>query len=383
MSAIKDYFQKILAPIKPLPAGMYQYLSPQDDPRNYRLHLRIEEEGNGVLLINGSTILHINQTAAEYAYYLIKNLSPNEVGQKMNHRYNIDRSQAVQDYLDFSDRIQVLINTPDLDPVTFLDFDRKQPYSGNIQAPYRLDCALTYALPEGNSANNPLSDRVYRELSTGEWFTIFDKAWQAGIPHIVLTGGEATTREDLPELIAHAEKNGQITGLLTDGMRLQDKAYIRTLLDTGLDHLMFIHQPTEEKCWSALENAIEEDIYVAVHLTIHPGEIETILSTIHQLHALGVKAVSLSTSTPDLKNDLDQTRELLASLKIDLIWNLPVPYSNLNPVHLEIPKAPELAGRAWLYVEPDGDVLPAQGVQKVAGNFLTDDWEKIRKNLPL
>ena len=34
-------------------------------------------------------------------------------------------------------------------------------------------------------------------------------------------------------------------------------------------------------------------------------------------------------------------------------------------------------GRGWLYVEPDGDVLPGQGINKVLGNFLKDDWEKI------
>ena len=28
------------------------------------------------------------------------------------------------------DRLQTLIHTPDLDPVTFLNFDREEPYSG-------------------------------------------------------------------------------------------------------------------------------------------------------------------------------------------------------------------------------------------------------------
>jgi MoaA/NifB/PqqE/SkfB family radical SAM enzyme len=35
------------------------------------------------------------------------------------------------------------------------------------------------------------------------------------------------------------------------------------------------------------------------------------------------------------------------------------------------------AGRAWLYVEPDGDVLPAQGINKILGNLVSDSWEKI------
>jgi len=61
---------------------------------------------------------------------------------------------------------------------------------------------------------------VDRELNTSEWITILDKSWNAGIPHIIFTGGEPTLREDLPELIMHAEALGQVSGLLTDGLRL-------------------------------------------------------------------------------------------------------------------------------------------------------------------
>ena len=68
---------------------------------------------------------------------------------------------------------------------------------------------------------------------------MLDKAWAFGIPHITFTGGEPTLREDLPALIAHAEANGQVTGLLTDGLKLADDAYLNSLLQTGLDHLAF------------------------------------------------------------------------------------------------------------------------------------------------
>ena len=66
---------------------------------------------------------------------------------------------------------------------------------------------------------------------------------------------------------------------------------------------------------------------------------------------------------------------------MDLVWNLPVPYSGMHPVAMEtgLTGLPQGAGSAFLYLEPDGDVLPAQGVNKVLGNFLNDSWEKIRK----
>ncbi len=63
-----------------------------------------------------------------------------------------------------------------------------------------------------------------------------------------------------------------------------------------------------------------------------------------------------------------------------LVWDLPVPYSSLHPVALELAGSetpPVGAGNAWLYVEPDGDVLLAQGLPDVLGNLLTEPWETI------
>ena len=37
---------------------------------------------------------------------------------------------------------------------------------------------------------------------------------------------------------------------------------------------MIVIQPELEQSWKALANAIEEDIYVAVHLTLKSGELE-------------------------------------------------------------------------------------------------------------
>jgi MoaA/NifB/PqqE/SkfB family radical SAM enzyme len=40
---------------------------------------------------------------------------------------------------------------------------------------------------------------------------------------------------------------------------------------------------------------------------------------------------------------------------------------------------PDGAGTAWLYVEPDGDVLKAQDHRGI-GQYLSDPWEKIWNN---
>jgi len=387
MSFIRNFFKSKT----PLPPGIYHYQSPPSDPRDYRLHLRLEVDGSGILIINASTILHLNPTAAEYAYYLVNNLDEESAVKQMVSRYEVSPETARQDYRHLVDRILTLVSTPDVDPVAFLDFERQEPFTGAISAPYRLDCALTYTLPEGVPADFAPTKRVERELSTEEWKTIFDRAFEVGIPHLVFTGGESTLRADLPELIAHAEANEQVTGLLTDGLRLADRDYLNSLLQTGLDHLTFLLRPDAGDGWegaappaalsTALENALAEDIFVAAHLTLTPENSEAARVLLERLAEQGVRAISLSATDPALEPALSALRDEVAARQLELVWNLPVPYSAHNPVNLETGQVEvaEGAGRAWLYVEPDGDVLPAQGVNRVLGNLLRDPWEQIWK----
>ena len=378
MTTILNPLRRLFSPIHPIPAGLYHYQSPPDDPRNYRLHLRMEAHGSGVMIVNAATVLHLNQTAAEYAYYFVLNTPVEEAARLMSSRYQVSQEQARQDYIDLVDRIQILASTPDLDPVTYLDFERQQPLSGEISAPYRLDCALTYRLPSDEAPDAAPIERVARELSTAEWKSILDEAWAAGIPHVVFTGGEATLREDLPELIAHAEGLGQVSGLLSNGLSLANEMYLDRLLNAGLDHLMLVLQPENEQSWQAVGNAMVEDLSVAVHLTLTPEVQAEANSILERLAGMGVCRVSLSASDPALAQALTAVREVAAVLQMDLVWNLPVPYSRIHPVAVEAGDALiEGAGRAWLYVEPDGDVRPAQGDPKVLGNLLSQPWEKV------
>jgi hypothetical protein len=379
MSNIIESIRRLFTPVVPLSPGIFHYQAPPDAPVPYRLHLRLEPDGTGLLIVNASTILHLNQTAAEFAYHLIKQTPEDQMVHEIADRYRVNREQARQDFRLLNDRIQVLINTPDLDPEMFLDFERTAPHTKKISAPYRLDCAITYRLPGGYDDSLAPAKRVDRELNTQEWCEIFDKAWGIGIPHIILTGGEPTLREDLAELIAHTEANGQVVGLLSDGLKLTDAAYLQTLLQTGLDHLMLILKPEDDNSWKALGNVLSADLFVVVHYTLTLQNVVTTSQVLERISKLGVKALSLSASDPALHGSLLEFRNQAASLGLSLIWDLPVPYSEFNPVTLEtqLDNLPAGAGHSWLYIEPDGDVLPAQGINQVLGNILRDPWDTI------
>jgi len=382
MTNLLQSIQERFNPSQPVKPGMYHYISPQDDPRNYRLHLRVEPDGSGVLIVNAATVLHLNQTAAEYAYYFVQNMDSSQVARQMARRYRVEPAQAATDYRDLGQRILALVETPDLDPVTFLDFSRRNPYSARTSAPYRLDCALTYRLPAGADPAFAPQERARTELTTREWKTVLDKAWAAGIPHAIFTGGEPTLRDDLIDLVAHAESLGMVSGLLTDGHRLVEQPYLERLLQTGLDHLLLLLHPEHEQDWTNLQKIMAQDIFVAVHLTLTPENKDGYAKILEKLSNLGMPAVSLTTRAPELTPLLKSARDTAAGLDLELVWDIPVPYSEHNPVRMELPEAERVegAGRAWLYVEPDGDVLPGQGMETVLGNLLRDPWEQIWQN---
>jgi hypothetical protein len=364
--------------VQPIPAGVYQKQSaPQDQPP-YRIHLRLQPDGSGVMVVNAATVLHLNPTAAECAYHFIKGTEPGEAAREIAGRYRVSRSTALADFQGFSERVQTLVTTPDLDPVSYLDFDRVDPHSRDLTAPLRLDCALTYRLPPGTQAAYAPTKRVDRELDTSEWSRILEKAWEVGIPHVTFTGGEATLREDLVDLIARAEAIGQVCGVLTDGLKLADKAYLDSLLQAGLDHILLILQPAREESWAALRAILPEDIFVTVHLSVSPDLAQDAPTYLERLASIGVNSLSLSFTEPAVPSTglVDKAAALGLTIKHDL----PVPYSADNPVAREIQQdaVPSGAGTAWLYVEPDGDVLPSQGMpDHILGNFLRDPWDKI------
>ena len=206
---MKNWINKIstiLFPVNLIDPGVYHYQTPTNAENQFRLHLRVDPDHRGVLIINAATILHLNETATEYAYHLVKGQPPDAAAKLVAKRYQISEHEARNDFLEFKNKVFTLLEVPDLDPSSYLDMSREDPYSGAASSPYRLDCALTYRLSDQPSSELAPTKRVDRELTTEEWTKIINRAWQAGIPQIIFTGGEPTLREDLVELIYLAEK---------------------------------------------------------------------------------------------------------------------------------------------------------------------------------
>jgi len=366
--------------VRPLPEGIHHRRGMLQGKVPYRLHLRLRKDGSGLLIVNASTVLDLNPTGAEFAFHFVGGAEPETAARHVAGRYQIGKAAALEEYRDFTGKLEALLSLPDLDPVADLGFERANPRSADLTAPLRLDCALTYRLPRGTRPDRAPVKRVKRELDTDEWKAVLDGAWRVGVPHVTFTGGEPTLRPDLAELVAHAESNGQVCGLLTDGLRFVNRRYFDTLLQAGLDHVLIVLQPTAATAWRAVAAVVKADISATVHLTLRPNRRKAAAEALKKLARAGIRSVSLSASAARLSADLGELRNRASEFGLSLKWDLPVPYSEMNPVATETSgeNSRPGAGRAWLYVEPDGDVLPSQGAaDRVLGNILQDGWEKI------
>lgn len=86
--------------------------------------------------------------------------------------------------------------------------------------------------------NPPITPELLRrDLSFEQAAEALYKGARSGAKLLNLHGGEVTLRDDLPKLLSLARKLGfsQIT-LVTNGVRLGDDGYLKTLVDSGLTH---------------------------------------------------------------------------------------------------------------------------------------------------
>lgn len=407
LTDIKSRLLKTLNASRPVdfpPPGLYHF-ELHNNSEKTRLHLRLEEDGQGLLLVNASRSLHLNPTAAFMAYLFFKGVPSSQAVTSITRRYNIAPRQASEDYAQFASTLDNLIHPDGACPVCELNLDTLAPFSTRPSAPYRMDLALTYRCNNNCAHCYNARPRTFPELSTAQWKIILDKLWQIGIPHIVFTGGEPTLRADLPELIAHAERNGQITGINTNGRRLKDPDFVARLVEAGLDHVQITleshlpevhdHMVAMPGAWQdtvqGIRNVLSTRLFVMTNSTLlqqNTADLPGLLSFLEQLGVptFGLNAliysgrgetVGTGLAEEDLPPLLEIARAHSARTNQRLIWYTPTQYCHFDPVLLELGVKGCTAALYNMCVEPDGSVLPCQSYYQSLGNLLSMDWPSI------
>jgi radical SAM protein with 4Fe4S-binding SPASM domain len=406
--------------------GLFHYRRDRNGEKS-RIHLRLDPDGHGTLIVNANRILHLNPTAALMAYYILGETTERQTVRLIRQKYHVSAAQARTDLGALRSQLEELIRPDGACPIHELGLETTMPFSARPSAPYRLDLALTYRcnndcvhcynVEHPSLETPPLSPGSRRlpkrmdgpgvrdELSTSDWKRIIDRAWELGIPHIIFTGGEPTLREDLPELIAHAERNGQITGLNTNARRLSDASYVEQLVEAGLDHVQVTLESSESEVHDrmvqtkgafhqtvrGLKNVLASPLYVMTNTTMLRTNIHTIPGTLDFLAETGVPTIGLNAliyagrgrvvgtglAESELSALLVTAREKTEQHSQRLIWYTPTQYCSFDPMTLELGVKGCTAALYNMCVEPDGNVLPCQSYYQPLGNLVSDEWDSI------
>ena len=394
-------------------SGVYHYRR-ENNAEKSRIHLRLDPDGHGTLIVNANRILHLNPTAALMAFFTLEGTSEKDSIRLIRQKYHVNSAQARADLGTVRGQIEELVRPDGACPIHELGLETVMPFSARPSAPYRLDLALTYRCNndcahcynvEHPSLTAARSFDGAGELTTANWKRMLDKAWDLGIPHIIFTGGEPTLRDDLPELVAHAEKNGQITGLNTNARRLSDPGYVEKLVTAGLDHIQITVESNDagvhdlmtgargafSQTIKGLKNALASPLYVMTNTTMLRTNADTIPATLDFLADTGVSTVGLNALIHSGRGSVVGTglaeSELAPLLKIArqktekrgqrLIWYTPTQYCGFDPLALDLGVKGCTAALYNMCVEPDGGVLPCQSYYQQLGNLLQDDWDSI------
>lgn len=400
--------------------GLFHFVR-QDGEEKSRVHLRLDANGEGTLIVNADRVMHLNPTAAFMACLILQGRTDSEIARLAARRYQASARQIGSDLAAFHGQFNDLLRPDAPCPIHVLDLETTMPFTARPSAPYRMDLALSYRCNNDCAHCYNARERDFPELDTVAWKRILDRLWDLGVPHVVFTGGEPTLRPDLPELIAYAEKLGHITGLNTNGRRLSDDGFVKQLVDAGLDHVQItvesgtasVHNEMV-RCNTAfaqtihgLNNALASRLYVMTNTTMLRTNLDTLPSTLDFLADLGVPTVGLNAliysgngltvgtglAESELQPLLDLASARTAARGQRLIWYTPTQYCEFDPTQHNLGVKGCSAALYSMCIEPNGDVLPCQSYYEPLGSFLDDSWDSIwnhelavslreRRNLP-
>ena len=287
-------------------------------------------------------------------------------------------------------------------------------YAPFMSAPHRMDLMVSAMTKEGHWHCNQQCVHCYaagqtqsseEELSTEEWKKIIDHCREIGVPQVTFTGGEPTMREDLAELIDHAQ--WFVTRLNTNGIKLTPE-YCKSLREASLDsvqitfyshdeavHNRLVGAPHWKDTVAGIENAIAAGLNVSVNTplcTLNRDYVETL----RFLREKGVTYVTCSglittgnaakEASENLQLTNAEVRKILGSAvaycaeqDMEISFTSPgwVDDDFCQSLGISTPNCGACLSN--MAITPGGNVVPCQSWLSDAplGNFLAEEWESI------
>ena len=295
------------------------------------------------------------------------------------------------------------------------DVVRMGPFDRSIvQYPTLAEIALTYGCQNRCSfcyASSPHREDDNRLMTTAEVKKVMDTIFhQAHVPSLSFTGGEATLRKDLPELITYGRELGFRVNLITNGLRMADRIFAEMLVEAGLDSaqvsleagqaeihdLIVGRRGAFSQTTEGIRNLKALGIHVHTNTTLCPDNAAVGEELIHFISRdLGLKTMSMNMviRTGEAKREgrmeisytevaalLPGLLETARSEGVRLVWYSPIPYCLFNPVLHDLGAKSCACVDGILSIDPSGQVLPCSSFESGIGSLLEEDFDTIFTN---
>lgn len=359
MSKFSDFFKFSVKPIQDIESGFYTSHNLMHGETPYRLHLRIEPNQNGVLTLNASTIIHLNKTAMEMAYFLIQGQKPSEITQTISNRYKAPKSEIKEDVDAFYETLMGFIHDEDLAPTSILGFIDDSDET-KILAPYRLDCH--FSDPHQNNG-----------MTNAEWKVVFEKAFNAGIPHVMLLDVPEEQKESFLELLTHLEDLGLVSGLVTTSDFLKDSEFLNQLLLRGLDHLVLDADPCITEHRTLITKILDLDLFTCLRMP-YKANVDY-ADILEDLFEHGINAFAFSHVEDEMDEGFTTLQKAISEKQIPILDDMP--WSRKLDIQKHTPHHEHDIKHNFLTLLPNGDLIIPFIEPIMVGNLLQEDWDSL------
>ena len=410
-------------------AIMHTTLDP-NGPGVVRIHLippKIRKIGYPwVCIINSETIIPVNTTYGVILAKLIENINnyyqkDNLVDQDIDSIFNrtvddvsllynkADKKMIKEDIKEILDALIALSRheTPNIK----IGVMTLKEYAKFMQAPLRVDLMLSSMQKHGSyncnqhcmfcyAANQDLA--IADEIDTASWKKIIDRLKDVGVSQLTFTGGEATYRDDLVELVKYS--SFFVTRLNTNGVLLTQHL-ARDLYEASLDsvqvtlysakeeiHNMLTGSKSFKQTIEGIKNAIAANLNVSVNTPVCTLN-EDYVETLKYLKDIGVKYFTFS-SIIETGNAKDNLKLVIEKDKLTKIIEQAKAYCDQNNLEIDFTTPGALDKEVFerlkmknpvcgaclsnMAIAPNGDVIACQSyLSKSLGNLLHSSFRKI------
>lgn len=362
-------------------AGLYHYQRARDGAY-VRFHLRVEPDGNGLVIAGAAEAVRLTPAGVYVAKGLLEERNADDLARELG-------SRSLEDPV----RRSVL---------------QVQHVLADLAAPSGRYPIFNLADPSFEDAPHLLAPfQADVELTPGDQRPILARLWEAGVPHVRFRCGAELDATRLIEAVQSAEDLGMIAGVRALASPLAAGELLDRLAGVGLDYVVvpwLLEQAPHNQVLGSGDFEAAGALFARIRrlemcpvaeIPLFQDSFDHLEAGVESLVAERVENVEVfavaddsTTATPNEETFAplapDELRQMAAWVEdlsqahpLQIVWAPPVARDLRESITQQVLRGPRTGGDVSIRVDREGNVIPPRGAEIVAGSLLRDPWKTI------